>query len=85
MASDAGLREQLIEAIDLALAGQWDAAHAIVQRHDHDPTACWIHAVLHRIEGDEANARYWYRRAATPLDPARDAEDELAAIRSGLG
>lgn len=85
MATDGGLRQQLLSAIELALAGDWEAAHAIVQRHEHDATACWIHAVLHRIEGDEANARYWYRRSTTSLDATRDPAEELAAIRTGLG
>lgn len=59
--------------------GEWDRAHAIVQDLD-TPAAAWVHAYLHRREGDDANARYWYTRAGKP--PCRlslDAEwDEIA-------
>jgi hypothetical protein len=42
--------------------GDWDKAHALVDSL-HDETACWVHAYLHRKEGDLGNAEYWYRRA----------------------
>jgi len=42
--------------------GMWDAAHSIVQEIDH-PDAAWIHAYLHRKEGDEFNAKFWYNLA----------------------
>ena len=45
--------------------GDWDAAHKIAQDID-TPTGAWIHAYLHRKEGDLANAGYWYRRARKP-------------------
>ena len=51
----------LQSAVSLALAGEWDASHRIVQEFN-DPLACWIHAVLHKIEGDAWNSRYWYAR-----------------------
>ena len=71
-------------SIELALAGDWDAAHAIVQQDEADPTAAWIHAVLHKIEGDAANARYWYRRAGRMDAVDREPTEELQAIREGL-
>ena len=44
----------------------WDAAHALVQdAAGADPA--WVHAWLHRIEGDPGNAAYWYRRAGRPV------------------
>ena len=46
------MKDDLLKAIELALDGQWDAAHGIVQEHEEDPTAAWIHAVLHKMEGD---------------------------------
>lgn len=52
------LLEQLCKVVSHALAGERDAAHEIVQKYEDDETACWIHAVLHRIEGDAASARY---------------------------
>jgi hypothetical protein len=42
--------------------GDWEAAHAVVQEAT-DPDAAWVHAYLHRKEGDEGNAGYWYQRA----------------------
>ncbi|MDE3068380.1 MAG: hypothetical protein KGJ60_12635 [Verrucomicrobiota bacterium] len=78
------LHDDLLRAVELAQAGQWDAAHQVVQQYEDDATAAWIHAVLHKMEGDTANSRYWYRRADR-LDRV-DAEPraELAAIQAGL-
>jgi hypothetical protein len=45
--------------------GDWAGAHATVQDLD-TPAAAWIHAYLHRREGDQSNARYWYARASKP-------------------
>ena len=42
--------------------GDWEKAHTIIQDID-DSKAAWIHAYLHRKEGDAGNARYWYSRA----------------------
>ena len=78
------LNDDLLKAIELALAGKWDAAHELVQRFESDPTAAWIHAVLHKMERDLGNARYWYRRADR-LDHVDDEpRAELAAIRAEL-
>lgn len=77
-------RAELIRAVELAIAGDWDGAHKIVQEHEADPTACWLHAVLHKIEGDEANARYWYRRSGQFYEAYADAQAELAAIKAAL-
>ena len=49
-------------AIWYAVKDNWDMAHNIVQ-DIHSETASWIHAYLHRVEGDIANAHYWYNRA----------------------
>ena len=53
--------------------GEWDAAHACAQRQPGRDGA-WVHAHLHRVEGDLANAGYWYRRAERP--PADSPLDE---------
>ena len=81
MSSDA-TRDDVVRAIDLAMGGEWDAAHDIVQRHEGDEIAAWVHAVLHKIEGDVSNSRYWYRRAGRPADVAADPREELRAIRA---
>ena len=73
----------LVQAVDLALAGDWDAAHNLVQQLEGDTTAAWIHAVLHKIEGDLSNSRYWYQYAGLK-DHAGDPRTELAAIKAKL-
>lgn len=78
------MNKKLLEAVELAQAGKWVAAHEIVQQFESDATAAWIHAVLHKIEGDESNSRYWYRRAGK-LDHSADAPAaELVVIRGQL-
>ncbi|MFN0317483.1 MAG: hypothetical protein ACKVQA_20865 [Burkholderiales bacterium] len=59
--------------------GDWQAAHEIVQNLE-DPLAYWLHALVHRLEGDLDNARYWYRRAERTFDPGLCVADELAMI-----
>ena len=46
--------------------GQWDMAHTLIQDVE-DNNASWIHAYLHRKEGDISNAGYWYRRAGKKM------------------
>ena len=75
------MQNDLLQAIDSAVAGQWDAAHQIVQQYETDTTAAWIHAVLHKIEGDDSNARYWYRRAGKLEHVSDQPAAELAVIR----
>jgi hypothetical protein len=52
----------LLRAVMHGLRGDWEAAHQIAQ-DDTSAEGAWVHAWLHRIEGDFDNARYWYRRA----------------------
>jgi hypothetical protein len=77
-------RLDLARAVDLAIAGDWDGAHKIVQEDEEDATSCWIHAVLHKIEGDAENSRYWYRRAGQSYEAYADSKAELAAIKAAL-
>lgn len=74
----------LDDAVGHALAGRWKQAHEIVQQDEESELACWIHAVLHRQEGDLANARYWYARCGRKLRKGVPPEDELREIRSAL-
>lgn len=78
-------KAELLAALDAAESGRWDEAHEIVQRDEADVTAAWIHGVLHAIEGDSGNARYWFARAGRLDRPANDTAAELAAIRASLG
>jgi hypothetical protein len=56
--------------------GRWEAAHEIAQgmTGTEEMTGAWIHAYLHRKEGDLGNAGYWYRRARQPF--AQDSLEE---------
>lgn len=53
-----------------------------LQQYEDDATAAWIHAVLHKIEGDLDNSRYWYRRAGKMAWVDREPMAELRAIKS---
>ena len=85
MARHPSTSEKLINAIDLAQSGDWHEAHRIVQGYEDDETACWIHAVLHLIEGDKDNAKYWYRKAGKGDWVSGPPEEQMAQIREALG
>ena len=76
--------DDLRRGVELAIAGDWDEAHEIAQRHEGDATADWLHAVLHKIEGDAGNAHFWYRRCGKLEVAGNDATTELDAIRESL-
>ena len=74
----------LLKACELALAGDWDGAHNIAQDYS-DSTANWIHAVLHKIEGDVWNSKYWYAKTkGKKYEDFSDANTELIAIKNSL-
>lgn len=63
-----------LAALWWAANADWDRAHTLVMNSD-GRDAAWVHAYLHRVEGDLDNARYWYRAAAhTPASGSLDAE-----------
>jgi hypothetical protein len=71
-----------LAALWWAAKGDWDKAHRIVQ-DEATREAAWVHAYLHRVEGDLGNAGYWYRQAGQPV--ARDSlEIEWERIASAL-
>jgi hypothetical protein len=74
-----------LRALWFAAKGDWDKAHALVMDAT-DEEAAWVHAYLHRVEGDLDNARYWYRQAKRPsASGALDAEwDEIVAALLSL-
>ncbi|QKS29761.1 MAG: hypothetical protein FAZ92_03761 [Accumulibacter sp.] len=77
--TDQAARDDCARAVRAALAGDWQQAHAIVQELD-DPLASWIHAILHKVEGDPWNSRYWYRRSAgRHYEDYADSDGELLA------
>lgn len=79
----AGL-DKTARALWLARAGKWDAAHDLCQEVPGS-AGSWIHAWLHREEGDLGNAAYWYGRAGKPV-PARGVtpEEEWRKIAAEL-
>ena len=71
-----------LAALWWAAKGGWDVAHKLVQ-DEASAEAAWVHAYLHRVEGDSANAGYWYRRAAKPV-ASGPFETEWERIASSL-
>jgi len=67
-----------LRALWWAAKGDWNRAHEIAQSED-GADAAWVHAYLHRLEGDLANARYWYARAGSQ-PPTTSTEAEWDAI-----
>ena len=82
-------KEALIMAVQAAIAGDWQQSHNIAQDYS-DSTANWIHAVLHKIEGDQFNSNYWYARTdidgagGKKYDDFSNANAELTAILQQL-
>ncbi|HCF74229.1 MAG: hypothetical protein CMK60_11650 [Proteobacteria bacterium] len=74
--------QDLKEALDLCRGGRWDDAHKIVQKNDSN-WAFWLHAIIHREEGDLSNARYWYSRAGRAFSKTT-ITDELAHFEQVL-
>jgi hypothetical protein len=78
----------MLLAVWFGLRGDWAAAHDLAQAQD-DADGAWVHAWLHRIEGDLGNADYWYRRAHRPSrrGDTRDEGLEIAktVMRSTAG
>ena len=77
------MNQSLVDAMNLIRDGQWDAAHEIVQDLS-SPEAARIHGYLHRIEGDDGNASYWYNRAGVQF-PTVSVDDEWQQIIEDLG
>jgi hypothetical protein len=73
-------QRELIAALDLLAAGDWPAAHEIVQKHD-SALGAWLHGIVHTLEGDDDNARYWYQQAGRTFRGRAAVEEEIAAAR----
>ena len=73
----------LTRAVDLLDAGDWQRAHEIVQ-NESSVLAAWLHGIVHTLEGDLDNARYWYRRAKREFPGAEAVKDEIGAARGAL-
>ena len=80
-AAPEGLSEPL-QALWQEAKGAWDEAHTLAQV-DKGPDGAWVHAYLHRVEGDLRNAGYWYRRAGRPASEGA-LRDEWRTIAKAL-
>ena len=63
-----------LQALWYQANGDWHKAHALAQSQ-HDDAGSWVHAFLHRAEGDDGNADYWYRRSGKPRSNAPMAQE----------
>ena len=70
-------------ALEHLAAGEWQPAHEIVQA-DKSVLAAWMHGIVHTLEGDLDNARYWYRKADREFPGAGAVQQEIAAARERL-
>jgi hypothetical protein len=78
------MENDLRRAVALLVQGDWRAAHEIVQQDEESRLACWAHGIVHLMEGDVPNARYWYRRAGRALRDDVVIKDEVAALSDTL-
>ncbi len=72
----------LLSALWYEARGDWARAHKLAQQQN-DEFGFWIHAYLHRVEGDQGNADYWYRKAGrepSRLPLAQEWEEIAAAL-----
>jgi hypothetical protein len=79
----AGPESPIAAAVGHLESGEWQAAHALVQA-DASTLGCWAHGIVHLVEGDLDNAKYWYRRARRPLPHGNTATAEIAALKAAL-
>ena len=75
--------EALERAMEFLVARDWKAAHEIVQK-DKSTLAAWLHGIVHTIEGDLDNARYWYRHAEREFPGADALPQEIAAAGAAV-
>jgi hypothetical protein len=78
------IEKDLRRAVALLAQGDWRAAHLIVQDDEESPLSCWAHGIVHLMEGDVPNARYWYRVAGRALRDDVVVRDEIAALSAAL-
>ena len=79
-----GAPRVLRSAVALLEQGDWQAAHEIVQRDEESALACWAHGIVHIMEGDLPNARYWYGQAKRSFPSKPSAPEEVRALKVEL-
>ena len=72
-----------MEAVRLLEQGDWEAAHVIAQASS-SANGRWAHGIVHLMEGDIPNARYWYRRAGRQLPSGVQVAAEIEALKGAL-
>ncbi|MBP1844442.1 hypothetical protein J2046_002701 [Rhizobium petrolearium] len=72
-----------LAANGFVMGAEWQAVHEICQAHEGEPLFDWGHALCHRIEGDDRNADYWYRRAGK-RHAAGTVAEEWSAMKAEL-
>lgn len=75
----------LADALTHLEHGDWNSAHEIVQRDEESALSCWAHGIVHILEGDLPNARYWYGEAKRAFPAQPSIPGEIAALRKALG
>lgn len=61
------------------MRGEWEDAHVIVQ-DDESKIASWMHALIHKVEGDIRNAKYWYDMAGIPVNEQKNIDRECLQV-----
>ena len=82
--SQAAIKDALssLKTNGVRTGADWERAHELAQAHEGEPAYDRLHAFLHRVEGDLANAGYWYRRAGEPVyDQDLESECDLLISR----
>ena len=77
-----GAARVLRDAVALLERGDWQAAHAIVQQDEDSALSCWAHGIVHVMEGDFGNARYWYGQAKRAFPKDYSVATEIAALKA---
>lgn len=68
-----------VQALWFAGDNNWEKAHQLAQKQEGNPKYDRIHAYLHRVEGDEFNARYWYNRLKLNV-PTMSLDEEWTSL-----
>ena len=80
-----GAPRVLRSAVEHLERGDWQAAHEIVQKDEESALSCWAHGIVHVMEGDLPNARYWYGQAKRAYPEKYSVPDEIAALKNACG
>jgi len=79
-----GAQRVLRHAVAHLEKGDWRAAHEIVQQDEKSPLSCWAHGIVHLMEGDLPNARYWYAEAKRPFPKDYSIAEEIASLKEAI-